>query len=570
MIIMKYYNKTNNDYRIYYKNDDYIYYKKFNNDRYDYYRVNDFSLFYNLIGKQDNYINYYINHGIDNILYIDKELEEFIDYKLYNKKEKLEFNNPKYNMQLFNNYKEGKLTSKKDLELIAKKSKEKRFYFKTALGLITLIASFDFFSELQLRKDLNNALKDDYYTSLLIDNKKEEDINSIIMNLDCLTESQKIRIISSGLIEDVSKYYNEEEYLECLDNLKHLELVYFKPQKDNLGLSGYVSSDHPSQINLKEDDSLTAKYTLYHEFIHILQQPIYPKKNNIYLNEGMAELLSKEYLDTEIVTYKKDVRNIKLLVCTIGYKPLFKGNFYNGNDNIDDIINFYLEEEDSNKLLNYFNESACSLTDDDKDEIMLLIEKLYKNMYGVDMKDNVVGYDIIVNPDNYLYVEDNRKYLKEGKVEQEGLVKITLPDTESINNLRYNEVVNINSYELYSRTIDNLKEYETLKNEDFVEYTTLAYNKTKIQDGKLSQIDNSRFTNSKNFVYELNGESIFLTEEEALKEGYIYYRAYAKKDNLNQISGWKLYKKINEYTLKFPSVLENVKSLEQFEDVKAK
>lgn len=288
-------------------------------------------------------------------------------------------------------------------------------------------------------------------------NNNYENVNSFdILTYDsaikCINESSlnsdaKILLANEQLLKDIFNYY-EDTPLAYIANLKfnNINIKYYDDDDEideRYKSNGFYQSNIPNILFVNDEYASAnlelnknARQTVAHEFIHLLEAPANPYT---YLKEAAAELLVKEYYNMSVVTYKPAVKQLMLLIDIIGPDPIMKLLFSGDNKLFLKTITTYLNDEDSQLLINYFKNGDLVL-DHPKENyhIQEILCKLYKNMYGQDISnDENILYDIVYNNDNYDCVDTEKYYLNMNKMLDQDEYKFFNVDINKLKNLSF-------------------------------------------------------------------------------------------------------------------------------------
>lgn len=238
--------------------------------------------------------------------------------------------------------------------------------------------------------------------------------------------------------------------------------------------------------------------------------------------------MQHDYFGYEISSYTEEVSNLKLLISTIGYEPILKCNFGGDESEILEILSSNLNKEDYDEILSYLRKEHDYLSNGNKDkEMQQLIEKLYFNMYGVEMKDNLPEYQLIVNSKKYNFIDD-RCYLNPNKVDLEGKISFCVESSEYqqiANNINVLSTKNVNYY------IKNItqEEYENI-NDSEIE-TKIVY------DDRVQSIENKN-NNSIYVNVKIDDYIMSYNYQTAVDEGYVKYYIISSENETNIDESW--------------------------------
>lgn len=496
--------------RYYYLKDNEIYYDEYSNNGCKVYKTTSLYDFYKLF-------SYF---GNSKLLEVDNQYNIYLDdngYKHYIKNGKEDF------LQFFlNNGTDFILYSDKDE---TKNEKTKRFLVGGVLATIYLVCSVQVFDMLQ---DVYHSYRT---TPSLAEIKEMEAVNcsniiNMIKELDTLSDEHKNDILNSGILENVISYYGNFE-LETLikHKLKDLSIQYYDDTylDNDLGyVRGYYNILKPNIIYLRNGTNDSA---FDHEFVHLLQSPDFVFE---YIDEPVAELMKHEFFGGKIEAYIDEISVLKLLICTIGPEPILKCSFAGDSSSLLDILEKNLETSDYEKIVSYLKELVSTNGFSNNREMQEIIERLYKNMYGTEMRDTLPGYDFIVNHEDYHNIVDNRYYLNTDKIGIEGEI------TFDVNNDLYESTIkNINVLK-----VDDINYYKKQITED--EYNQFSNSesdyKTKIEySEEVKEVKNVISTNNNyiSVIISKDGQLYSIDMQSAIKKGYVKFVIVAREDQID-------------------------------------
>lgn len=199
-------------------------------------------------------------------------------------------------------------------------------------------------------------------------------------------------LANENLLNDVFPYYKNTnmEYL-IESKLKNLKLRIYEPTEffitDPNTTDGFYDEMAPNVLNVKNVN--TYKETAKHEFIHLMQSP---DRKYIFLQEGVAEIASREYLDKNYDVYGYCVLNVSLLMDTIGPKIIWETAFSGDDTKLITILKNNLNENEYNELIYYLTNKPQE-TVESCQRINFIISNLYKNIYNEEISDNKNIFD---------------------------------------------------------------------------------------------------------------------------------------------------------------------------------
>ena len=219
-------------------------------------------------------------------------------------------------------------------------------------------------------------------------NKAKEFINSS----PYIDNDIKEFLANDSLLNDVFANYNDKMKYIVNARLKDINIKNFNNifEPNVNGKYNLIELNTIRTANSLEYKSDEWYDVLGHEFVHLLQSY---DTDLIYLTEASAELISSEYFGLKMDAYYDAVLNLKLLIDTIGPESIWKLVFTGDEEDFKNILQVNLSENEYNTLYEYFKISPADIKDEQIHiEIRALINKCYKNMYGIDMKDDYSIY----------------------------------------------------------------------------------------------------------------------------------------------------------------------------------
>lgn len=202
-----------------------------------------------------------------------------------------------------------------------------------------------------------------------------------------LPDDLKQTLANENLLNNIFPYYanTNMEYL-IKPKLQNLKLRIYEPTDisitDPNTTDGFYDEMAPNVLNVKKGNNY--KENAKHEFAHLLQSP---NREYIFLHEGVAELISREYFDKSTEAYGYCVLNVSMLMDTIGPKVIWETVFSGDATNLIKILKSNLSESDYNELISYLTK-VPEETADNCQRITKLISNLYRNMYNEEIRDN--------------------------------------------------------------------------------------------------------------------------------------------------------------------------------------
>ena len=465
MYLAIYKDTKNNIIRYYYEKNRELFYDEYSKNEIKKYKLNSLEFFYKLFSK-DETATFLKKDGLYDIYldsnnykhYIKDGVEDFIKY----------YENNGVTALLFDE--KGNSSDKK-----------KKTVKRLVIGAVTLIVSAQLcYHLLDYIKDavIEHRRKEDSYEEFVSDITVTVTDEEILSGLDeCLKDldSTKVDMIKkSNIISDILPYYNDIDKTYLYEKkLTGLHVTY-ADSRIRRGINGVYNEASPSTIYIMEDikDNSNFENKVFgHEFCHLLQN----KNIYNYFTEPVAELLSSEYFDFTTTNYLDEVKNLKLLICTVGREPVLKYSIGGDESELLDIIKTYLPEDEYEAMKSMLSMGVLDYGNDPNKfngQMTNLIEELYFNMYGVRFKDTVdfnliakeVEYDEFLLSDNkndtYFDVLDNRLYLKEDKSGITPTITFNILENKDINNDIFvgHNIKSIDTTKYYKKKL-SLEEY---------------------------------------------------------------------------------------------------------------
>ena len=277
-------------------------------------------------------------------------------------------------------------------------------------------------------------------------------------------------------IDQISDKYNYD------DNLRHLLYIIipafiikygFKNEKLILNTfkdiqiinsdkeDKYIKAYYSSKIRVINGEYSTIKFmviqnynkislvslldNLVHEYNHLLQSEGCEYN---YLLEAWAELMSKEYYNTDIISYNEGVKNLMLLIDIIGPQPLFEMFYSNNNETLENILKYNLSNEDYKFLIDSFKESqlATNYLQENK-EIRLVLCRLYENINKQSIyKDENILYKLIYEDNRIPSNEVKKSYINYRKMQDIDTIEFSDIDGQILTEFLNNNNISPNNY----------------------------------------------------------------------------------------------------------------------------
>ena len=429
------------------------------------------------------------------------------------------------------------------------KSAVKQFLFKTSTTTIALIASVGLFKLLD-NPQLVNSEQDieEIISEEELKFTDEDIVLAFKANTDSLSFDRVDSVVDSNIISDVLTYYDDtEKSILYSVKLNDMEISYYESE-ERPGARGYYNNSNPSTIHILEGVEGNEQYHVFqHEFVHLLQD----SNTSNYLTEPVAELMSSEYFDYYPDAYLNEVLNLKLLIRTIGREPILKSSFGGDSSELFKVLEDNLDANDYERMKTMIQTSRNVYKDDEYSfnlELKGLIEKLYFNIYGTEMKDlddyefltynyrrldnknittvETMGEKLRAFTDNKcFYVKDSRKFLKESDSNLEPTITYEVPYYEGTEMISGSEKI-----DYYKKEI-TLDEFNSLSNDMNV--------KTYTEQKELISVE---YMNSRNgdlveyYKFNIDGKIIVTELESAVENGWIKYYVINTLDELTDSS----------------------------------
>lgn len=385
-----------------------------------------------------------------------------------------------------------------------KKITLKDFVFATTEVALMVLISFTM--SLGIRGiDVNSAIKygvDEMKYSVAQDfniflNKvdKEEALN-MILSSDNLPNGVNEILANNDLFEDVMPYYKNTK-MEYLLNSKLNNITNVTFSKNS-----YLAADgklacynfmNPNIIYTKEGEIITPD-VWGHEFIHLLQYPLLDYR---YIVESTATIISYEYFSEAAYGYENGVKNIRLLMDTIGPKVIWEYIFTGNKDSLDNILKQNLSEDDYKKIILMFYNNPSNMSVEEDMVIEEIIGRLYYNLHNKNIKDDYSIYSPsgeFIN--NRIYFNQRKAFTISYECTKEYAIKNGL----------------ITPQILYSKKIPNELLYLYENDEE------------KIIRQRHDFINCTQIGITENGLYNLktvDGKELSLSEEEAIEKGFM-------------------------------------------------
>lgn len=387
-----------------------------------------------------NYINNYLDYNI----YYDKEnkLKHFIKN-----------NQENYNLFYKLNGYDAILYKNNNISNATKKI----FIAGIEILLIVSINFINIIDKIQTNQieykenDLYNSIQEVQYNRI---NYKE----AIKIISECnIDDEMKKYLCNEELLSDIFFYYNDTPLEYSIKfKLDNLKVNYYAPQDtDENEITGYYNLNTPGIINISKKYKTNKemnKHILVHEYNHLFQAEGCEYN---YLLEAWAELMSKEYFNTEIISYSQGVKNLMLLIDIIGSKPLFELFYSNSNETLENILKQNLSNKDYQILTNSFKNSTLATGHQQENkEIRLILCKLYENINKQSIyKDENILYELVYE-DNILPCNDVKKYyINYRKMQENEIIEFSNINEQTLKSFLKNNNISSNDYKYNNRIL---------------------------------------------------------------------------------------------------------------------
>lgn len=396
----------------------------------------------------------------------------------------------------------------------SKEEKTKKFKISVGKTLFTIILGSTII--LSFPKYRYGVIDPLYNQEITIDDTKE-----LIYNSNYLSTDEKVFLYNEDFLNDVLEISNDNRNYSLREKLKDIE-IYTYDKNNKPHTLGYYNSIEPNMIYICDEalptDSEKYYDTLSHEFVHLLQN----ESDYLYIHEASAELMSNEYYYSKLDSYLPEVIRLKVLMEIIGPKPIMQCNFEDNDKALEEAISKYLNEEDTNKLLDLFRSDSDDFSDfvkEDKinDEVDKLLAKMYKNKTGNDINtDKLIR--LIYRDDLFI----KRCYFNQNREEFE---KETILETKRVDlgTTTIEKVINSNEVESYyyldTKKMSE-KEYELLSPQEQEKYLDKSITYSPIGEVSIEIDDNAPIMYDENNIsYIVHGNKY--NKREAIDLGYL-------------------------------------------------
>lgn len=373
----------------------------------------------------------------------------------------------------------------------------------------------------EIRYDTSKVL------GLELDQISTKTASDYIENSKNIDDDLKKFLCNDEFLNDVISHYDDKMLYTANFRLKDISINDFN-QWEYPGAAGSYNRLAMNCLNVLdtiEDESDYWYSILAHEYVHLMQADMELQ----YIMESSAELISSEYFEYDVDSYQESVSNLKLLVETVGPEVIWNLNFSSDDTTFDKILKKNLSDEEYLELISELSLSPF-YDEPNHERIKALIEILYKNIYGIDMKDNSDIYNFYGNYiEKFAYFDQNNDFSIVGKYSFDEAEKIGLIKKGEI--YRYEKEISADEYYNF---------YENGEDKNRFEGCCVKFEKTnKSYNYNGKNIHFQGFVYSDNKIDFSTGEGIgvSMSIKEALENGYIkdtkFYYTYNTIDPLN-------------------------------------
>ncbi len=211
-----------------------------------------------------------------------------------------------------------------------------------------------------------------------------EEAKEYIYQSEGLNDEQKDLLFNEELFNMILPYYKGTpmEYL-INERLKNITVEYYV-EADRPEVAGYYAGENVLYIK-----NGCEKFSLGHEMTHLLQNPLCQRH---FFIESMADMIQKEFYNSADEGYPLENAGLRLLIETIGPKPIWEYVFGGDFTSIEEILTTNLAEQDYSRMMEILN--SDTLDENSYNDLIQLISVLYKNIYHDDINNNRDIFDI--------------------------------------------------------------------------------------------------------------------------------------------------------------------------------
>ena len=325
-----------------------------------------------------------------------------------------------------------------------KQKKKMTMEQKLLLGLelvLLSIQSIATMTAMKLIKNYNNNIPIEQSDKELQDdaNKETEQLETITEELASrieasknINEEEKSLIWNENLIENVAPYYKDSGFeKDAYTRHTNIDITGFEGEiRNDLYTLGYYIPDtnvmyvRDYEVDMQIDEENID--TLYHEYIHLLQVSY---KYRV-LSEGSAEIIREEFYNRSECYYPLEVRYTKILMEIIGPEPIWKYNFEENSQALEEAILPYLEDKQYHTLMQILNLSHEDFPNY-IETLNDLLNRLYYNKYGTYLYQDEYIQDLLTNIQDTTVRETN-EYFKRIYFNEEKMDEIIMEETNRI------------------------------------------------------------------------------------------------------------------------------------------
>ena len=346
-----------------------------------------------------------------------------------------------------------------------------------------------------------------YYKSIISD--FDSFIEEIHFNkINDVEQARELIYSSSGLNDEQKNIlYNEELFNMVLPYYKGTPMEYLIDKRlENITVKYYVEAERPEIAGYYSGDNMLyikngcEDFSLGHEMTHLLQNPLCQRH---FFIESMADMVQKEFYNSNDEGYPLEDAGLRLLIETIGPEPVWEYTFSGDFSKISEILTNNLAEQDYRRMMEILNSDIFD--EDMSNDLTTLITTLYKNIYHDDIHNNRDIFDATGRLIDKIYFNEE----KMPKYNEATIPDFLLPNEQFI--FKDAPLIPITKEEALK-----------LKTEGYIikSYLSPTTSATKpIMSGSDAQ------TKENMISFKYNNEPMFMRESEAIEKGYFvcYY-----------------------------------------------
>ena len=209
-------------------------------------------------------------------------------------------------------------------------------------------------------------------------------------------QEMKDFMCNKAMFTDILKLLNEDEKENLRKKFWFFEIHYATGSEKeemiaNNWLGYYNSTERNRIVVLEFEDNSYFYNTIAHELVHVFQANQY-----YYIQEALAEIMSCEYFDYEITSYKPQIQRVQTLMEIIGPELVMQAAFKNEPTEFEKEIKDCFGEEnlgDALHLLGLFRTDATNFSEEIDNEIDSLLAKMYEKKFGSSIgNDPMISY----------------------------------------------------------------------------------------------------------------------------------------------------------------------------------